>query len=991
MVSRKTQMSDTSPPRGPPPEEAMDVEVEPPQAHKAESSSSAAAANTTSTTSNNTLVVAAATPVPPLRPLTRSLTGRASKPRARDDSWYQPPKKSPAPRKKAQAKPSPKPSQGRKRTYEEMDRAESEEPSPSATSTPKPPAAQSTPGAAQGQGGGVPPLNSTQAIFVDASASASAAPASGSTAGAGAIPHPHPNPYHNPTRARTNLPIPVPNLIKKSRGRRVPVVASLASPSSAAANSSAALNSSTTTSATNSSTNGTAGGTPGANGGANGGVNGAGTNAGDEERNKRLHVCKVEGCGKCFHRGEHLKRHIRSIHTHEKPGVGSRSAGLDGDGLRESGTSEADVWDGRESGASRRCSLCRPITLPAVVVADAKGGILSFCLYLFLFTSIHGRYARLLVAAVLSLRVSVSLALRFPSLALALSPFLLFWWSYRRRPGGSIPSHSVSTPLSGVARVGVAARPRGFAGTGPDESLLAAHSPPLRWDVIASRVSPAWRARRAAEVKSARRLGRLPWDGAGALRASGRDVVVVLASCGVPDELREYSGSGYMSPWYTNAAKSNGDVVVAILASFCFRGRRCCRPRVLGGACFTIRGARARCSVAAPTPRTWRSRATMSSCLTERSEGRERCGRDFIAGCTSLPPFPCTFPSCHKFFNRHDNLLQHVKVHRPDNGNGSNSGYDDDADADADADEDAVGSIAPDSPPASPRGKFKSHSFDSHGLTGMNGSGMNGNAMGMGLSTAITYPTLGAPSVGMGMAYTPFPFRPTMMQRARTGMAVSSLRTELPDSPVKDGEGGGEGEGEGEGEGDGEQDGDGEGENEQDGEGERGDERAGERGEDEDDGMGEDGEGERDGVGERYDVDEHGHEHEHGEDVHLPDAPPLSVPVSAAVASSSSSSFPPTPAPVPPNAAPNATPNMNTAQAHPEHQFLFVFSAHPQPPADQHPQQPQQPGEHYRPEVVGVSAGGGGGAVGGGGGGGSYYRLRTPPGQVQQQQAQAAV
>lgn len=31
-----------------------------------------------------------------------------------------------------------------------------------------------------------------------------------------------------------------------------------------------------------------------------------------------MYVCKVEECGKCFSRGEHLKRHIRSIHTHEK-------------------------------------------------------------------------------------------------------------------------------------------------------------------------------------------------------------------------------------------------------------------------------------------------------------------------------------------------------------------------------------------------------------------------------------------------------------------------------------------------------------------------------------------------------------------------------------------------------------------------------------------------------------------------------------------------
>ncbi|EKM84308.1 hypothetical protein AGABI1DRAFT_124630 [Agaricus bisporus var. burnettii JB137-S8] len=71
-------------------------------------------------------------------------------------------------------------------------------------------------------------------------------------------------------RARATLPVPVPNLTKKSRGRRVPTqeVAEV---------------------------------------------------QGEPTRDKRTYVCKVEGCGKCFHRGEHLKRHIRSIHTHEKP------------------------------------------------------------------------------------------------------------------------------------------------------------------------------------------------------------------------------------------------------------------------------------------------------------------------------------------------------------------------------------------------------------------------------------------------------------------------------------------------------------------------------------------------------------------------------------------------------------------------------------------------------------------------------------------------
>ncbi|KAG7093250.1 hypothetical protein E1B28_006936 [Marasmius oreades] len=34
---------------------------------------------------------------------------------------------------------------------------------------------------------------------------------------------------------------------------------------------------------------------------------------------ERRYVCTVDGCGKCFVRGEHLKRHVRSLHTWEKP------------------------------------------------------------------------------------------------------------------------------------------------------------------------------------------------------------------------------------------------------------------------------------------------------------------------------------------------------------------------------------------------------------------------------------------------------------------------------------------------------------------------------------------------------------------------------------------------------------------------------------------------------------------------------------------------
>ena len=65
-------------------------------------------------------------------------------------------------------------------------------------------------------------------------------------------------------------PVPVPNLTKKSRGRRVPTHPGVVVASDGVA------------------------------------------------RRTRGYTCRVPGCGKCFARGEHLKRHIRSIHTNEK-------------------------------------------------------------------------------------------------------------------------------------------------------------------------------------------------------------------------------------------------------------------------------------------------------------------------------------------------------------------------------------------------------------------------------------------------------------------------------------------------------------------------------------------------------------------------------------------------------------------------------------------------------------------------------------------------
>lgn len=76
-------------------------------------------------------------------------------------------------------------------------------------------------------------------------------------------------------------PVPVPNLTKKSRGRRVPTMSCLEDLKSAESG---------------------AGKKRQAPGG----------------RSARMYLCDVEGCGKCFARGEHLKRHVRSIHTYEK-------------------------------------------------------------------------------------------------------------------------------------------------------------------------------------------------------------------------------------------------------------------------------------------------------------------------------------------------------------------------------------------------------------------------------------------------------------------------------------------------------------------------------------------------------------------------------------------------------------------------------------------------------------------------------------------------
>jgi hypothetical protein len=95
-------------------------------------------------------------------------------------------------------------------------------------------------------------------------------PPTAGTIPAAVVPGPVPDPNSNPPerkaqraapRKRIPPPAPVPHLIKKSRGRRVPE---------------------------------------------------------PDEAKERAHICAVPGCSKSFARAEHLKRHVISLHTHEK-------------------------------------------------------------------------------------------------------------------------------------------------------------------------------------------------------------------------------------------------------------------------------------------------------------------------------------------------------------------------------------------------------------------------------------------------------------------------------------------------------------------------------------------------------------------------------------------------------------------------------------------------------------------------------------------------
>lgn len=145
-------------------------------------------------------------------------------------------------------------------------------------------------------------------------------------------------------RVGSSQPIPVPHLLKPSRGRRVPTaqgfipntanVPSQPNSNAAEGDTDASMKDSPPGSrsgtsspyGTRSSGRNSGPGHPGAVAALapvpiQEGLSGktAAEVAAKIQASARAYICKVEGCGKAFRRGEHLKRHVRSLHTHEKP------------------------------------------------------------------------------------------------------------------------------------------------------------------------------------------------------------------------------------------------------------------------------------------------------------------------------------------------------------------------------------------------------------------------------------------------------------------------------------------------------------------------------------------------------------------------------------------------------------------------------------------------------------------------------------------------
>lgn len=102
-------------------------------------------------------------------------------------------------------------------------------------------------------------------------------------------------------RSMLPQPVPVPNLTKKSRGRKVPVDARAKQLSPHASRLTLDNPDPETPGSYSSQSKAKV---------IYGGI--------QKASGERRFVCTAEGCGKCFVRGEHLKRHVKSLHTYDK-------------------------------------------------------------------------------------------------------------------------------------------------------------------------------------------------------------------------------------------------------------------------------------------------------------------------------------------------------------------------------------------------------------------------------------------------------------------------------------------------------------------------------------------------------------------------------------------------------------------------------------------------------------------------------------------------
>lgn len=126
----------------------------------------------------------------------------------------------------------------------------------------------------------------------------------------------------------------------------------------------------------------------------------------------------------------------------------------------------------------------------------------------------------------------------------------------------------------------------------------------------------------------------------------------------------------------------------------------------------------------------------------------------------SFIAFKCTYPQCEKFFNRHDNLLQHLKVHKETKASRSQK-------ANSNASEPGTPT-----PPSQPESQMRDASPPSEAPDSPN--------IPRPRTIYDQQPNLYAGYVNAG------PFEsPAESMRFVTNMAVSSLRTEIPQSPTE--------------------------------------------------------------------------------------------------------------------------------------------------------------------------------------------------------------